>query len=212
MSQFSHISSETAEIQSRRPKKNSSSMALGQVVIVTARWILVFAGLLLALWNSESVGELRIQILVILLLAMSNFYLQSQLLMRRPPTSLVMYAASLADLIVITILINSNGGFQSGLYVFYFPAILAFAVAFPTDMTAFFVTSTIAIYTTVSLLMGVSDYSDLQVILTRVLMITAVAFCGNLYRRIEHRRLQSAIQAQTDLMSQIRQRQVATSV
>jgi len=165
MSQFSHISSETAEIQSRRPKKNSENMALGQVVIVTARWILVFAGLLLALWNSASVGELRIQILVILLLAMSNFYLQSQLLMRRSPTSLVMYAASLADLIVITILINSNGGFQSGLYVFYFPAILAFAVAFPTDMTAFFVTSTIAIYTTVSLLMGVSDYSDLQVIL-----------------------------------------------
>jgi len=43
-------------------------------------------------------------------------------------------------------------------------------------------------------------------------MITAVAFCGNLYRRIEHRRLQAAIQAQTDLLSQIRQRQAATSV
>ncbi|MCP4421349.1 MAG: hypothetical protein GY805_32460 [Chloroflexi bacterium] len=212
MSQISQILSEAVQIHSRQSQKISGSVALGQIVIVTARWILVLAGLLLALWNSVSVSELRIQILFVLLLAISNFYLQAQLLMRRPLANPVVYAASLADLVVITILIHSGGGFHSGLYVFYFPAILAFSVAFPSDLTLFFVISTVAIYATLSLMTGGYGAGGLQVILTRLLMITAVAFCGNFYQRIENRRLQAMIKAQKDLMTQIRQRRVASSV
>ena len=84
------------------------------------------AGLLLAFWNPGAVNELRVQILVILVLAVANFYLHAQLLRRRPAIDSVVYAASAADIAVITTLVVSQGGFISNLFIFYFLAFLAF--------------------------------------------------------------------------------------
>jgi hypothetical protein len=53
--------------------KETDDLAHGQSVLITARWILVGAGLILALWNPEAIGELRIQIGLILALAAANF-------------------------------------------------------------------------------------------------------------------------------------------
>src|SRR5262245_43492587 len=58
--------------------------ASGQLVIVTARWVLVLAGLLLALWSPGPIGQIRLHVLTLLILAVGNFYLHAQLLMRRP--------------------------------------------------------------------------------------------------------------------------------
>lgn len=43
--------------------ESERDLADGQYVIVTARWILVTAGLLLALWLPGSLAELRLRIL-----------------------------------------------------------------------------------------------------------------------------------------------------
>src|SRR5262245_58241982 len=83
----------------------------GQLVIVVARWILVLAGLMLAAWNPAKVGDLRLQLLVLLALAVANFFLHAQLLMRRPVQDVVVYAASAADVTVITTLVLSQHGF-----------------------------------------------------------------------------------------------------
>ena len=40
----------------------SSEMALGQMVIVVARWLLVLVGLLVAVWNPDPLPQLRVQI------------------------------------------------------------------------------------------------------------------------------------------------------
>ena len=119
------VSGEVRPERQRKVAIASEDLAHGQIVIVTARWILVLAGLLLALWNPEAVGELRIQIIVILALAIANFYLQAQLLMRRPVIDQIVYAASAADLIVITILIITAGGFESGLVAHYFGPVVS---------------------------------------------------------------------------------------
>ena len=189
------------------PLEAADDLAYGQVVIIAARWILAVAGLLLALWNPGSVGELRIQILVILILAVTNFYLHAQVLRRRPVLDTVAYGASAADIAIITLLIMANGGFGSDLYIFYFPAILAFSVAFPTTMTLMFAGGAMGAYAAVSLFsMDVARDSDLQALATRLLMLAAVAVCGNMYWRIEGNRRQAAAEAQDALMAELRAR------
>jgi hypothetical protein len=123
----------------------------GQSVIVTARWILVVSAFILALWNPGPMGELRIQVLFILLLAVANFYLQAQILMKKPASSSVVYFASAADLAVISIMIILGGGFESNIYVFYFPALLALSVAFSPGATLLFAGGAASFYAFISL-------------------------------------------------------------
>src|SRR5712692_9551752 len=75
-----------------------NDLAYGQFVIVTARWILVAAGLLLALWLAESVETLRLKVPVILLLAVGNFYVHAGLLRKRPLRDEIAQLASAADI------------------------------------------------------------------------------------------------------------------
>src|SRR3989475_7438947 len=109
-----------------------TELARGQTVIVYARWLLVLVGLLVAVWNPDSLPQLRIQVGVVLTVAIANFVMHAQILRRRPTLEAVAYGASLGDLLVISLLVASQGGFGSNTFVFYFPAVLAFAVAFPT--------------------------------------------------------------------------------
>ena len=171
----------------------SEDLAHGQIVIVTARWILVFAGLLLALWNSTDVSQLRVQILFILALAFANFYLHAQILMRRPAISSVIYAASAADLTVISVNVLSSGGFESQTFAFYFPALLVLSVAFPGAMTLLYTGATVGFYSLVGLGEIAFADGDLQTLVIRDLMLIGVAVCGSLYLRMENRRRSEAL-------------------
>ncbi len=184
---------------------DSEGLAFGQIVVVTARWILVTAGLVLALWLPDRLEQLRITIVVILLLAVANFYLHAQLLRRRPAVDVIAYAASAADLAVITLLVASQGGFTSDLYIFYFPAILAMSVAFPTVIALGFAAVTFAAYALIGYGSGLGD-GDLQVLVARLIMLAAVGVCGNMYWRIERDRRAAAAEAQNELAAEIRAR------
>jgi len=85
------------------------------MVIVIARWLLVLEGLLVAVWRPEPLPQLRVQIAVILLVAIANFVMHAQLLRQRQTLQLVAYAASIGDLLVISLLVASQGGFASNL-------------------------------------------------------------------------------------------------
>ena len=88
------------------------------------------------------------------------------------------------DLAIVTLLIVVQGGYPSPLYVFYFPAVLGLAVAFPTALTALYAASAGTAYATIGLVTAEStaEYQDLAV---RLLILAAAAACGNLYLRIE---------------------------
>src|SRR5216683_1320111 len=77
--------------------ENTEDLSYGQIVLVSARWILVVVGLILTLWDPAPISTLRIQLLVIFLVAAANFYLHAQALMKRPVPSQVIYAASAVD-------------------------------------------------------------------------------------------------------------------
>lgn len=186
---------------------DSSELAYGQSVIVTARWILVIAGLFLVLWNPDKLGNLRIQVITIIVLALMNFYLQAQILTGKKTLTPVVYAASIVDFVVITLLVILNGGFESNTYVFYFPAIMAISVAFETAVTVGFVGSAAGIYGLISLTTGAMTDDNLPALIARILMMTAIAFCGSLYWHIERNRRQAAQQAHDKLLAEVQRGQ-----
>ena len=123
-------------VEKMRSRESADDLNYGQMVIIAAIWVLVASGLFLALWSPTSVVHLRVLIVVILGLSIANFYLHTQVLQRRPALVSVVYGASAVDLISISVIILALGGFDAPHYVFYFPAILAFSVAFRPEVTS----------------------------------------------------------------------------
>ena len=192
-----------AEAEARlRRLKETEDLAYGQMVIITARWMLVGSGFILALWNPDAIGELRVQIGLILALAGANFFLHSQVLMKRPVLAPVVYAASAADIVVISLIVIAAGGFETGLFVFYFPAILALSVAFHPRVTAVFAGTAILVYG----LIGAATLSGAggEVLVTRLIMLAAVAVCGSIYWQVERSRREAAAERQESLLAQVK--------
>ncbi len=164
-------------------------LAEGQMVIIIARWVLVVTSLFLILADTKSVtfNTIRLEIMVVLLLAVSNFYLVAQVLTKRKTLDMVIYGVSLADLAVISIVVAIQGGFSSNVYTFYFPAMLAFSLAFPMLELCLYFGATIGIYSLICLF-TLHNIDDIQTLLVRVLVLTAIAVCGNHFAEIERNR------------------------
>ncbi|MGC1379353.1 MAG: hypothetical protein WA821_24190 [Anaerolineales bacterium] len=167
-------------------------LAEGQIVIIVARFVLVLACLFLILMDAKSEKTVsfnvtRFEIMVVLLLAVSNFFLVAQVLTKRKTLDLILYGMSIADLAVITIVVIIQGGFRSEVYTFYFPAMLAFALAFPMLELYVFLGGTVFLYSFVSLF-TLNSVDDIQTLLVRVLMLVAVAVCANHFAQIERNR------------------------
>ena len=168
---------------------SDQDLAYGQPVIVAVRWLMIISGLVLAIWNVSDLLELRLSLIAIFLLALTNFYLQAQLLMKKPVIKPVVYASSAVDLILLSFLVASQGGYNSSIYVYYLPAIAAFSVAFPRWLTGIYVLFLMVAYWIIA---SISPDSEQMIILIRLLMIAAVAFCGSLFLAIERSRRQEA--------------------
>ncbi len=170
----------------------SENLFYGQAVIVWARWILIATGLVLSFWEPQSLGLLQIQLAAIITLAFGNFYLHVQLLRGRPAIDRVVYAASAADLTVVTTLVISQNGYSSPVFVFYFAAVLGLSVAFPTALTALYTSAVVVVYGIVCL--STADSTEYPAVFTRLLMIAAIALCGALFARSESHRRAEALQ------------------
>ena len=189
--------------QFKQHVSDDSELAYGQSVIVTARWILVVTGLFLIFWNPDPLSNLRIQVVIVIALALMNFYLQAQILTGKKTLTPVVYASSAVDFLVITLLVMLNGGFDSNTYIFFFPAILAISVAFETAITIGFVGSAAGIYTLICLATGAMAGDNLPALIARVLMMAAIAYCGSLYWHIERNRRQAALEAHEQLVAEV---------
>jgi hypothetical protein len=178
----------------------------GQTVVVLARWLLVLVGLLVALWHPDALPQLRIEVGVILVVAIANFAMHAQILRRRPTLQLVAYAASLTDRVVITILVATQGGFASNTFVFYIPAVLAIALAFPTRKAA----ALSSIGVGLALLASSVGAMDAGQVLLRGICIAAVAVIGNAYWRLHRERIQPSARAAREDAADLFWGQVAT--
>lgn len=189
-------SRETSE-SARRPSSwppawavSSEDLIHGQMVLIAARWIFVGAGMLLALLNPDALGELKVQIGLVLTLAVANFFLHAQVLRKQTMPSFVPHLASVVDIGVITTIVIVAGGATSGLYVFYFPALFAISVTFPTGMAVILAGSAVGLY---ALVVSPDLGGDTGIFLvTRVIMMIAVVTCGMIYRGTERDRRREA--------------------
>ena len=183
---------------------HSEDLAYGQTVLVWARWILIGTGLLLSFWSPKDLGTLQIQLAAIIALAFGNFYLHVQLLRGHPTLDTVVYAASLADISVVTALVLVQTGFPSPVFVFYFAAVVGISVAFPTWITAGYTSIVVGVYGIICL--ATAPVDDYPAVFTRLLMIAAVAVCGNLFARSESKRRADAIRIHNELLDEVEQR------
>jgi len=166
-----------------------NELARGQMIIVLARWLLVATGLLVALWNPQKLSELQIEVGVLLLVAIANFHLHAQLVQRKRTLMDIARLASIGDLLVISMLVGLQGGTTSNLFVFYFPALLAIAVAFPTTEAAALGGLGVLLYASV----GFIDLVPPEVLLLRLLMMVAVIVVGNTYWRLHRDRIRGSL-------------------
>ena len=135
-------------------------------------------------------GELKVEIGLILTLAVANFFLHVQLFKQQPPLQWVAYLASAVDIVAITVIVAVSGGAVSGLYVFYFPALFAIAVAFRLSAS---LVLAVGARRCVRLDRGGRPGGDNGAALAaRVIMMAAVVTCGVLYRNIERERRREA--------------------
>jgi len=172
---------------------NADDLAGGQIVIVIARWLLVLAGLGLTLWHpmESDLDRVRITILVLLALAVSNFYLHARSLIGRAVRAPLLYAASAADIAVITLIVWTKGGMSGAPFVFYFPALIAFALVFQGRITAAFDVCLVALYGVVAL-PGALTGAGLQVFALRLIALAAVAVVSSCFLQVERNRREDA--------------------
>jgi hypothetical protein len=175
----------------------------GLPVIIYARWILVIAGLGLTLWNSTSFVEAQVSVLIVLALAVGNFFLQVEVNRKRAIPLWIVYGASAIDIAAISGVLALTNHFPPSTYVFYMPALLALSVTFSTGNTAKFTAAALIGYALISIA-PINDMGGGSVVLTSLivhaLILVAVPFCGNVYWRLERSRRVSEIE--TDLVEQ----------
>ncbi|HET9780820.1 MAG TPA: hypothetical protein VFR33_03490 [Candidatus Dormibacteraeota bacterium] len=181
----------------------SEDLAYGQTVLVWGRWILIGTGLLLSFWSPKDLMTLQVQLAAIIALAFGNFYLHVQLLRGHPALDNVVYAASLADITVVTALVVVQNGYPSPVFIFYFAAIVGISVAFPTWMTAGYTALVIGAYGLICV--STAPVGDMPAVFTRLLMIGAVALCGNLFARSEAKRRADAIRIHNEMLDEVEQ-------
>jgi hypothetical protein len=184
----------------------SEDLAYGQTVLVWARWILIGTGLLLSFWSPHDLLMLQVQLAAIIALAFGNFYLHVQLLRGHPALDNVVYGASLADICVVTALVLVQGGYPSPVFIFYFAAIVGISVAFPTWLTAGYTGLVVGAYGIICL--ATAPAGELPAVFTRLLMIAAIAVCGNLFARSEGKRRADAIRIHDEMLDEVEQHSI----
>ena len=174
-----------------RPSHNDTRTDVdhGQIVVVTARWLMIAVGLVLTLaYPTATLGDLRLQVSLILLLGVANFYLHARVIRRRPIPLWAAYTASGADLLVISLLCAAQDGFGSYRYVLYFPALLALSVAFEPAVTMIYASATVVVYALLTVPTLQAPGAELPVLASRLVMVAAVSYCGAVYWTVEHNR------------------------
>ena len=182
---------------------SSEDLVFGQTVLVWARWILIGTGLVLSFWTPTDLLTLQVQLAAIVALAFGNFYLHVQLLRGHAAIDKVVYAASLADICVVTALVLVQGGYSSPVFVFYFAAVVGISVAFPAILTAGYTLLVVGVYGLVCI--ATTGPDDYPAVFTRLLMIAAIAVCGNLFARNESHRRAEAIRIHQELLDESEQ-------
>ena len=175
-------------------KASAEDIYFGQVVANWARWSIIGAALMLVLWTSGDTLRLILGVLPIVGLMVVNFYLHGRYLANRPANGLLVAVASAIDIALITGLIllwPSNSAVGSGLFVLYFPALVAFAFIMCPRLSIGFTACVLGIY---ALAVVTSDpgiltsMEEIETLVARLITLAAAGILAAYFWRVQRRR------------------------
>jgi hypothetical protein len=184
----------------------------GQTVIIWARWAVILAGTVLAIWTSSNVSTLVQTIPFFLALIAMNFFLHGRYVMGSPLNRAAVIGASLVDLVLITAIIvfwPSTKGVSSGLFVLYYPVVFAFALVFPRLIEAAYTVLAMIAYVLACFVVSPAALfsgGEPKTIVMRLIVMAAMGFLGNYYFRLQRDRLRRASTGAVSAMEELRAR------
>ena len=182
--------------QQTRKQEAAEDIFFGQVVLIWARWFVIAAGMILALWQSQTETELILAALVFTVIIGVNFFVHGRFLMEKPINQTLLLCLSLVDLVMVTmiVLLGDQGPvIENSLFVFYYPFLVAFAFVFPQRYTAVYtglillVYGAVCIVATPAMLLD-GRWADLETVMMRLITMAAVGGLGTFYWRMQRER------------------------
>lgn len=180
---------ETSKIEEMEAQQD---IFYGQIVFIWARWIVIGSTLFLILRNAESVANIQIPMIPLVLLIAANFYLHGRFVMRKPANAVLLTIATTVDIIFITLIIVLGAGGATGInnpfFVLYFPVLLAFSLVFPRKKTLVMTFLLITMYLLICILLpprvSIAKGEE-EVLAVRIIMLLTTALLGTMYWRIQ---------------------------
>lgn len=182
----------------REPRTQAQEAAedlfFGQAVIIWARWFVILAGAILALWTASDVSEFTGSILLIVALMAINFFVHGRYLMERPANRGLLALLSLVDLLIITLIVlawQGQVGLDSPFFIFYYPILLGFAFVFSPSFTITYSLIALVAYSAAVFVTDpgvLLDSPAMEVMATRLLTLAATGGLGTYYWRIQRDR------------------------
>jgi hypothetical protein len=193
-------------MQSQRnsAQETAEDIFFGQLVIIYARWFVIIAMVILALWSTSSVNQLVGAVVFIVPLMVINFFVHGRYLMERPVNKMLLTILSAVDILVVTLLIlfwPAARGLQSQFYIFYYPFILAFAFVSMARNSIIYTIFTLVLYTAACFIYSSSAALEsiwLERLTIRLITMAAMGLLGAYYWRIQRVRLREAIGPELD--------------
>jgi hypothetical protein len=174
-------------------RDSAEDIYFGQVVLIWARWFVILAAAVLALWSSDSTGDLAVRSLLVVALMGVNFFLHGRTLMEKPANKQLLLLSGAIDLAIAGGIVAAWGtpGLESELYVLYYPLLFAFALVFVPRMTIAYAIGALGSYLAICLLADpgiLSDTGDAKSLVMRLITMGATAGLGTFYWRIQRAR------------------------
>jgi hypothetical protein len=171
----------------------------GQLVIIWARWFLILAGTILALWSTTNANDLVVLTLPIVALMAMNFFLHGRFLMEKPANSRLLILTSAIDVLIIMFIIGlwQPRGLDNQFYIFFFPILLAVSFVFPRRLSILYTAVIVLGYTAVCLLTDphiLTAVVDQKTLVQRLILLAAMEGVGTFYWRIQRDRRRAAAQ------------------
>ena len=113
-----------------------ADLRYGMIVIIWARWSIVIFAFILRLYRASEISLLVITIIGLLVVALINFTLHLRILAKRSIKPKWVYLASVTDICLISLITALDGGLHTHIFLYYFPAVLGYALVFRGVTTA----------------------------------------------------------------------------
>ena len=174
-------------------REAAEDVFFGQTVIIWARWFVILAAAVLALWSSDDTGELGKRAMLVVALMGVNFFLHGRSISGKPANMMLLLATGLADLVIVGGMVAfwSGGGIESELYVLYYPLVFAFSLVFPQRLTSMYGTLAVSSYAAICFISDpdiITNAADAKALVMRAITIGATAALGAYYWRIQRQR------------------------